>query len=164
MELGMVGLGRMGANMARRLLRGGHAVTGFDPKAEARDAIAKDGAGSADSLQALVAALPAPRAVWVMVPAGKITDDTIDTLASLLSPGDAIVDGGNSNYRDTLRRAAALQARGIGFVDAGTSGGVWGLEQGYSLMVGGDNATVERLRPVLETLAPAKDRGWGHVG
>ena len=164
MELGMVGLGRMGANMARRLLRGGHRVTGFDPKAEARADVAKDGAGTADSLQALVAALPAPRAVWVMVPAGRITDDTIDALASLLSQGDAIIDGGNSNYRDTLRRAAALQPKGIAFVDAGTSGGVWGLEQGYSLMVGGDNTTVDRLRPIFETLAPAKDKGWGHVG
>ncbi|MGN6514074.1 MAG: phosphogluconate dehydrogenase (NAD(+)-dependent, decarboxylating) [Lysobacteraceae bacterium] len=164
MELGMVGLGRMGANMARRLLRGGHRVTGFDPKAEARAAIAADGAGTADSLQALVAALPAPRAVWVMVPAGRITDETIDALAALLAPGDTIIDGGNSNYRDTLRRAAALQPKGIGFVDAGTSGGVWGLEQGYSLMVGGDNATVDRLRPVFETLAPDRDKGWGHVG
>ena len=164
MELGMVGLGRMGANMTRRLLRGGHAVVGFDPEAEARAAVAADGAGTADSLQALVAALPAPRAVWVMVPAGKVTDETIDGLATLLQPGDTIVDGGNSNYRDTLRRAAALAPRQLGFVDAGTSGGVWGLEQGYSLMVGGDNAVVERLRPVFETLAPGKDTGWGHVG
>ena len=164
MELGMVGLGRMGANMARRLLRGGHQVVGFDPKPEAREGIARDGARTADSLQALVAALPAPRAVWVMVPAGRITDDTIDALSSLLAQGDTIIDGGNSNYRDTLRRAGALQAKGVGFVDAGTSGGVWGLEQGYSLMVGGDGATVDRLRPLFETLAPAADRGWGHVG
>ena len=164
MELGMVGLGRMGANMTRRLLRGGHRVVGFDPKAEAREAVARDGAAAADSLQALVAALPVPRAVWVMVPAGRITDDTIDALAALLQPGDAIVDGGNSNYHDTLRRGAALAAKGIGFADAGTSGGVWGLEQGYSLMVGGDGAVIDRLRPVFETLAPGKDRGWGHVG
>jgi 6-phosphogluconate dehydrogenase len=164
MELGMVGLGRMGANMTRRLLRGGHQVVGFDPKAEARDAVAADGAATADSLQALVAALPAPRAVWVMVPAGRITDETIDALAGLLQPGDAIIDGGNSNYRDTLRRGAGLAAKRIGFADAGTSGGVWGLEQGYSLMVGGDGAVVDRLRPVFETLAPGKDRGWGHVG
>jgi 6-phosphogluconate dehydrogenase len=164
MELGMVGLGRMGANMARRLLRGGHAVVGFDPKTEAREAVAHDGAGPADSLLALVAALPAPRAVWVMVPAGRITDETIDALASLLQPGDTIIDGGNSNYRDTLRRAAALAPRRIGFVDAGTSGGVWGLEQGYRLMVGGDGAVVDRLRPVFETRAPAWDRGGGLVG
>ena len=164
MELGMVGLGRMGANMTRRLLRGGHQVVGFDPKAEARAAVAGDGASTADSLQALVAALPAPRAVWVMVPAGRITDETIDALAGLLQPGDAIIDGGNSNYRDTLRRGAGLAAKRIGFADAGTSGGVWGLEQGYSLMVGGDGAVVDRLRPIFETLAPGKDRGWGHVG
>jgi 6-phosphogluconate dehydrogenase len=99
-----------------------------------------------------------------MVPAGRITDETIDTLATLLEPGDTIIDGGNSNYKDSQRRGAALAPKGIGFVDAGTSGGVWGLEEGYSLMVGGDGATVERLRPIFETLAPAKDRGWGHVG
>ena len=164
MELGIVGLGRMGANMARRLLRGGHRVVGFDPQANARDAVARDGAGAADSLQALVAALAAPRAVWVMVPAGRITDETIETLASLLARGDIIVDGGNSNYKDTQRRGAMLAQKGIGFADAGTSGGVWGLEEGYSLMVGGDSATIDHLRPVFETLAPAKDRGWGHVG
>ena len=164
MELGIVGLGRMGANMARRLLRGGHTVVGFDPQAEARADVARDGAGTADSLQALVAALPAPRAVWVMVPAGRITDETIEALAGLLATGDTVIDGGNSNYKDSQRRGLALAHRGIGFVDAGTSGGVWGLEQGYSLMVGGETATVERLRPVFETLAPAKDRGWGHVG
>ena len=164
MELGIVGLGRMGANMARRLLRGGHRVVGFDPQAAARDAVARDGAATADSLQALVAALPAPRAVWVMVPAGRVTDETIETLASLLGRGDTIVDGGNSNYKDTQRRGAMLAQKGIGFADAGTSGGVWGLEEGYSLMVGGDTATVDHLRPIFETLAPAKDRGWGHVG
>ena len=164
MELGIVGLGRMGANMARRLLRGGHRVVGFDPQASAREAVAHDGADTADSLHALVAALPAPRAVWVMVPAGRITDETIDTLASLLARGDTVVDGGNSNYKDTQRRGAMLAQKGIGFADAGTSGGVWGLEEGYSLMVGGDTATIDHLRPVFETLAPAKDRGWGHVG
>jgi 6-phosphogluconate dehydrogenase len=164
MELGIVGLGRMGANMARRLLRGGHRVVGFDPQTNAREAVARDGAGTADSLQALVAALPAPRAVWVMVPAGRITDETIDALASLLAPGDTVVDGGNSNYKDTQRRGALLARKGIGFADAGTSGGVWGLEEGYSLMVGGDTATVDRLRPIFETLAPAKESGWGHVG
>jgi len=164
MELGMVGLGRMGANMARRLLRGGHRVVGFDPKAEARDALEHDGGGSAESLQALVAALPAPRAIWMMVPAGTITDATVDTLAGLLAPGDALIDGGNSNYKDTLRRAARLGERKIAYVDAGTSGGVWGLQEGYSLMVGGDQVAVERLRPIFETLAPAPDKGWGRVG
>jgi 6-phosphogluconate dehydrogenase len=164
MELGMVGLGRMGANMARRLLRGGHTVVGFDPKAEPRKALEDDGGGSADSLQALVAALPAPRAVWMMVPAGAITDSTVETLAGLLASGDTLIDGGNSNYKDTLRRAAQLAPKGIAYVDAGTSGGVWGLEEGYSLMVGGDEAVVGRLRPVFETLAPAPDQGWGRVG
>jgi 6-phosphogluconate dehydrogenase len=164
MELGMIGLGRMGANMAQRLLRGGHAVVGFDPKAEARAQLEHDGGGSADSLQALVAALPAPRVLWMMVPAGRITDDTVDALAGLLAPGDVVIDGGNSNYKDTLRRAEALAVRQVGYVDCGTSGGVWGLAEGYSLMVGGDKAVVERLRPVFETLAPAADAGWGHVG
>jgi 6-phosphogluconate dehydrogenase len=164
MELGMVGLGRMGANMARRLLKGGHTVVGFDPRIEARSALEGDGGGSAASLQALVAALPAPRAVWMMVPAGKITDSTVETLAPLLAPGDVLIDGGNSNYKDTLLRAAELAPRNIAYVDAGTSGGVWGLEEGYSLMVGGDEAVVERLRPIFETLAPAPDKGWGRVG
>jgi 6-phosphogluconate dehydrogenase len=164
MELGMVGLGRMGANMARRLLRGGHKVVGFDPNAEARKALATDGGGSADSLQSLVAALPSPRIVWMMVPAGAITDGTVESLAALLAPGDVLVDGGNSFYKDTLRRAEHLAKGGIAYVDAGTSGGVWGLEEGYSLMVGGDEAVVSRLQPILETLAPAPDKGWGRVG
>jgi 6-phosphogluconate dehydrogenase len=164
MELGMIGLGRMGGNMAQRLLRGGHAVVGFDPDAAARKALEGDGGGSAASLEALVAALPSPRVLWMMVPAGKITDGTVDALAGLLSPGDVVIDGGNSNYKDTLRRAAALAGRRIGYVDCGTSGGVWGLAEGYALMIGGDTAVVDRLRPIFETLAPAKDKGWGHVG
>ena len=164
MELGMVGLGRMGANMSRRLVRGGHKVVGFDPKADARRQLEQAGGNSADSLEALVAALPAPRAIWMMVPAGAITDGTIETLSSLLAPGDTLIDGGNSNYKDTLRRAKQLASRNVAFVDAGTSGGVWGLEQGYSLMVGGDQEVVERLRPIFETLAPAPGKGWGRVG
>ena len=164
MNLGMIGLGRMGGNMATRLIRGGHSVVGFDPNADARKALEDDGGGSADSLEALVAALPAPRALWMMVPAGKITDQTVETLAGLLAPGDVVIDGGNSNYKDTLRRAEALAGKQVGYVDCGTSGGVWGLAEGYSLMVGGDKATVDRLRPLFETLAPAADRGWGHVG
>ena len=164
MNLGMIGLGRMGGNMATRLIRGGHSVVGFDPNADARKALEGDGGGSADSLEALVAALPAPRALWMMVPAGKITDQTVEALAGLLAPGDVVIDGGNSNYKDTLRRAEALAGKQVGYVDCGTSGGVWGLAEGYSLMVGGDKATVDRLRPLFETLAPAADRGWGHVG
>jgi 6-phosphogluconate dehydrogenase len=164
MELGMVGLGRMGANMARRLLRGGHKVVGFDPNADARKSLGSDGGGSADSLQALVAVLPSPRVVWMMVPAGAITDATVESLATLLAPGDVLIDGGNSFYKDTLRRAAQLAQKKVAYVDAGTSGGVWGLEEGYSLMVGGDEAVVERLQPIFATLAPAPDKGWGRVG
>ena len=164
MELGMIGLGRMGANMAERLLRGGHTVTGFDPKPEARKAIEADGGASADSLQALVAALPAPRVLWMMVPSGKITEDTVDALLPLLAVGDTVIDGGNSNYKDTLRRAGTCAEKGVHYVDSGTSGGVWGLAEGYSMMVGGDEQAVERLRPIFETLAPGKDQGWGRVG
>jgi 6-phosphogluconate dehydrogenase len=164
MELAMIGLGRMGANMAQRLLRGGHRVIGFDPMVAARRSIEEKGAQSAASLEALVAQLRAPRILWLMVPAGAITDDTISALTPLLSAGDTLVDGGNSNYHDTQRRAQALAARQIHFVDSGTSGGVWGLAEGYSLMIGGDEAVVERLRPIFETLAPAPDKGWGRVG
>jgi 6-phosphogluconate dehydrogenase len=162
MELGMIGLGRMGGNMAERLLRGGHVVHGFDPAQAARDALAKDGGKPADTLEALVAALPAPRVVWMMVPAGSITDGTVDTLAGLLAKGDVIVDGGNSNYKDTLRRAGALAARGIGYIDCGTSGGVWGLAEGYSMMIGGDDDAVAQVEPVFRDLAP--EDGYAHVG
>jgi 6-phosphogluconate dehydrogenase len=164
MELGMIGLGKMGANMAQRLVRGGHRVVGFDPGAEARARVEAFGAESTDSLQAMVASLATPRAVWMMVPAGDITGSTVDALFSLLSAGDTIIDGGNSNYKNTLDRAKAAAEKGLHYVDSGTSGGVWGLEQGYSLMIGGDTNAVERLRPIFETLAPARDRGWGRVG
>ncbi|MGO1072053.1 phosphogluconate dehydrogenase (NAD(+)-dependent, decarboxylating) [Lysobacter sp. CA199] len=164
MELGMVGLGRMGANMAERLVRGGHRVVGYDPGDAAREQAASRGIGAAVSLAELIAALPAPRAVWLMVPAGKVVDATIAELLPLLSAGDTIVDGGNSNYKDTVRRAAQLAEHGLHYVDSGTSGGVWGLQEGYSLMIGGEESAVERLRPIFETLAPAADRGWGRVG
>jgi 6-phosphogluconate dehydrogenase len=164
MELGMIGLGRMGANMAERLLRGGHQVIGFDPRAEARQALASKGAGSADSLDALVQQLSGPRIVWMMVPAGAITDATCAGLLDLLHEGDIVIDGGNSNYKDTEHRAAAFSARGMHYVDCGTSGGIWGLAEGYSMMIGGDKAAVDYLRPIFETLAPAPDKGWGHVG
>ena len=164
MELGMIGLGRMGANMVQRLVRQGHRVVGFDPNPDARKGIEDKGAESADSLEAMVAKLDAPRVVWTMVPAGDITDNTVTSLLALLSAGDTIIDGGNSNYKDTMRRAAASAQKKIDFVDSGTSGGVWGLEQGYSMMVGGDAAVVERLRPIFDTLAPAADQGWGRVG
>ena len=164
MKLGMIGLGRMGANMAERLLRGGHQVVGFDPNAAARTALEGKGASSADALASLVQSLATPRIVWLMVPAGKITDDTVDALLALLEPGDTVIDGGNSNYKDTLRRAKAYAGKGLAYVDCGTSGGVWGLQEGYSMMIGGDEAVVAALRPIFETLAPAKDAGWGRVG
>ena len=160
----MIGLGRMGANMAQRLMRGGHKVVGYDPAEAARALLEKNGAQTAASLEQMVAKLKAPRAVWLMVPAGEITDSTITNLVPLLAAGDTIIDGGHSNYRDTQRRAAMVAQRKIQYVDSGTSGGVWGLAEGYSLMIGGDEAVVERLRPIFETLAPAKDQGWGRVG
>jgi 6-phosphogluconate dehydrogenase len=164
MKLGMIGLGRMGANMAQRLVRGGHEVAAFDPNADARKLVQEKGVATVDSLAALIAKLPAPRIAWMMVPHGEATDITLAELTSLLAKGDTLVDGGNSNYKDTQRRAREFAARGIHYIDCGTSGGIWGLKEGYSLMIGGDAAAVERLRPVFEALAPAKDRGWGRVG
>ena len=164
MQLGMVGLGKMGANMTTRLLRGGHEVAVFDHSDAAMSLAVSAGAVGAASLAELVGKLDAPRAVWVMVPSGEPTESTIRELAALLAPGDTIIDGGNSNYKDSMRRGLTAQASGLTFVDVGTSGGVWGLAEGYALMIGGEAATVERLRPIFETLAPAADRGWGHVG
>ena len=153
MKLGMVGLGRMGANMAERLRRGGHEVVGYD----------RDPAVShVKSLPKLVEALAAPRVVWVMVPAGEPTERVVRELADLLQPGDLIVDGGNSNFRDSIRRGAELEKRGLLFMDAGTSGGIWGLENGYCLMVGGSDEAFRLIEPALRTLAP-KD-GYAHVG
>ncbi len=164
MDLGMIGLGRMGANMAQRLVEGGHRVVGQDPAEAARHAAAGVGIQAVGSLEDLIRALPAPRVVWMMVPAGTIVDTTLAALRPLLVAGDIVVDGGNSNYRDSQRRAGELATAGIGYVDCGTSGGVWGLAEGYSLMVGGDEAVVERIAPLLRTLAPAPDKGWGRVG
>ena len=164
MELGMIGLGKMGANMTRRLLKGGHRVTVYDRASEAVQAAAEAGAIPSDSLADLASKLAAPRAVWVMVPAGEPTEGVVQSLADVLSPEDTVIDGGNSNYKDSMRRADMLQERGLHFVDVGTSGGIWGLTEGYSMMVGGDKAVVECLRPIFETLAPAPDKGWGHVG
>jgi len=164
MDIGMIGLGRMGANMAVRLVRGGHRVVAFDLSAEARRNAAAQGMEAAESLEKLAAALPAPRVVWLMVPAGAPTEETLNQLAPKLGGGDIVVDGGNSNYRDSQRRAAALAQKGLRFVDVGTSGGIWGLSEGYCLMAGGGREDIARLKPALETLAPAKARGWAHVG
>jgi 6-phosphogluconate dehydrogenase len=145
-------------------VRGGHKVIGYDPAAAARTALEQNGAATAASLEQLVAKLNTPRVIWLMVPAGAITDSTITSLTPMLTAGDTLIDGGNSNFHDTQRRAAAVAQHQINYVDSGTSGGIWGLAEGYSLMIGGDEAVVERLRPIFETLAPAPDRGWGRVG
>ncbi|WP_313643309.1 phosphogluconate dehydrogenase (NAD(+)-dependent, decarboxylating) [Stenotrophomonas sp.] len=163
MELGMIGLGRMGANMAQRLHQGGLRVTGYDPGEQARAQLQAQGIATVAELQALVQALPAPRVLWLMVPS-KVVDASLDSLLPLLSAGDVVVDGGNSWYRQSQQRAARCAEQGVGFVDCGTSGGVWGLQEGYCLMVGGEPATVQRLAPLFQALAPAAERGWAHVG
>jgi 6-phosphogluconate dehydrogenase len=177
MQLGMVGLGRMGGNMARRLLRAGHAVVGYDRGGEARERLAADGGVAAASLSDLVKRLAAPRAVWLMLPAGEATEAAVAELSGILSPGDLVVDGGNSLFKDDARRAPELAARGLHYVDVGTSGGVWGAERGYCLMVGGAPEAVRRLEPVLRSLAPGRagveptpgaqgsaTLGWLHCG
>lgn len=164
MELAMIGLGKMGLNMSTRLARGGHRVIGYArTDATVREAISL-GAEGAYTLEEAVGKLQPPRTVWLMIPAGKPTDMTIEDLSSLLSQGDIVIDGGNSNYKDTIRHAELLESKEINFVDCGTSGGIWGLTEGYSLMIGGKPEVVEKMRPVFETLAPAADKGWGHVG
>jgi 6-phosphogluconate dehydrogenase len=150
--------------MVERLVRGGHRLVGYDRDAAAVARVVSAGAEGADSLANLAGKIARPRAIWIMVPSGAPVDETIATLLPHLAKDDILIDGGNSNYKDTQRRAAALQGQGFPFVDVGTSGGIWGLKEGYAMMVGGEKATVERLRPLLETLAPAKDKGWGRVG
>ncbi len=164
MELGMIGLGRMGASMAERLLRGGHRVVGYARSADSVQHLVKQGGIGALSLAAVAEQLTPVRIVWLMVPAGDVVDQTIDGLLPHLATGDVIVDGGNSYYKDSMRRAARLAEHGLHFVDVGTSGGIWGLTEGYSMMIGGDRPVVGRLTPIFQTLAPAPDRGWGHVG
>ncbi|MCH2675264.1 MAG: decarboxylating 6-phosphogluconate dehydrogenase [Dehalococcoidia bacterium] len=164
MELGMIGLGRMGGNMAQRLVIGGHRVVTYDQDTDAVTASADFGGEGAGSLEDMVSRLALPRAVWIMVPAGQPTEDIIDEITQLLSPGDAILDGGNANYKDTMRRGEKLAAQAIDFIDVGTSGGIWGLTEGYSLMVGGDETAVKRLEPIFHTLAPAPDKGYSRVG
>jgi len=164
MELAMIGLGKMGLNMATRLARGGHRVVGYArTEATVQEAITL-GAEGAHTLEEAVSKLEAPRIIWLMIPAGKVTDETIEHLTTLLEAGDIVIDGGNSNYKDSVLHAAMLEPKGIEFVDCGTSGGIWGLAEGYSLMIGGKPEVVERLRPIFETLAPAADKGWGYVG
>ncbi len=162
MQLGMIGLGRMGGNMTERLLRGGHQVVAYDPNAAAVAAVRTKGAAGTSGLADLVGKLPSPRVIWLMVPSGAPVDDTIAALLPLLEEGSLLVDGGNSNFRDTLRRSALLHGHGIELVDCGTSGGIWGLENGYCLMVGGSADALRRLDPVLRTLAPQD--GYAHVG
>jgi len=161
----MIGLGRMGANMARRLRRGGIEVVGFNRTRDVVDGLAREaGVLPAYSMTEAVQQLSAPRVVWLMLPAGDVTERAVHELAGLLEQGDIIVDGGNSNYHDTMRRAQLLAPTGVRYVDVGTSGGVWGLENGYCLMAGGEADAVKTLEPVLKALAPAPDRGWAHVG
>jgi 6-phosphogluconate dehydrogenase len=164
MNLGLIGLGKMGANMAQRLQKGGHRVVGYDRSDAAREKLAAQGIHTVGSIEALVEALPSRRAVWVMVPSGAPTDETVNALARLMSAGDTIIEGGNSNYKDSIRRAAELKLRHLNFVDVGTSGGIWGVTEGYSLMIGGEKDAVDALAPIFKTLAPTPATGWGHVG
>ncbi len=164
MQLGLIGLGKMGGNMAERLRLGGHQVVGFDFNAEAVAKLTEAGNVGVSSLEDLAKNLKGRRAIWIMVPQGKPVDDTIAKLEPLLNPGDILIDGGNSKYKDSMRHYKEVTAKGFQFVDVGTSGGVWGLKEGYSMMIGGDKDPVDYLRPIFETLAPAADKGWGHVG
>ncbi len=165
MKLAMIGLGKMGANMSRRLLRGGHQVVGVNRTPTiTRQLASEEGLEAAYSLQEAIEKLSSPRIIWVMVPAGAPTEGVIQEASERLAPDDIVIDGGNSNYKDTLRRGAMLKEKGIYFVDVGTSGGVWGLKEGYSMMIGGEKQAVEHLRPIFKTLAPGPELGWGHVG
>src|SRR5437867_3967709 len=156
MQLGLIGLGRMGGNMARRLARGGHTVVAWDQNTAAVSALGADAIVGASSIDDLVARLDRPRAVWIMVPAGDPTEQTVNALATRLESNDTIIDGGNSYYKDDVRRSHALQARGVQYVDAGTSGGIWGAERGYCLMIGGPGEAVKRLDPIFKSLAPGR--------
>ncbi len=164
MELGMIGLGRMGGNMVQRLLAGRHRVVAYDTNPEAVTSIGSLGAKGAASLEELVSLLSPPRAIWLMLPQGQPTENTIELLEPLLSPGDVILDGGNANYKDTLGRAEKLAQMGIDLMDVGTSGGIWGLTEGYTLMVGGKEEVFQRLEPIFQALAPGPDRGYSHMG
>jgi 6-phosphogluconate dehydrogenase len=164
MDLAMVGLGKMGLNMSTRLVQGGHRVVGFAQTPSDVKAAEEMGVVGTGTLKEAVEKLPSPRIVWLMIPAGNPTFETIEDLTRMLSKGDIVIDGGNSYYKDSVKHAEMLEAKGIEFVDCGTSGGIWGLKEGYSMMVGGKREVVESLRPIFETLAPAPDKGWGYVG
>jgi 6-phosphogluconate dehydrogenase len=164
MELAMVGLGKMGFNMTTRLIQGGHRVVGFAHSPNDIKAAEEVGAVGAETLQEAVDKLPLPRIVWLMIPAGNPTFETIEFLTKMLAKGDVVIDGGNSYYKDSIRHAEMLAEKGIDFVDCGTSGGIWGLKEGYSMMIGGKPEVVEMLHPIFATLAPAPDQGWGYVG
>ena len=166
MELGIIGLGKIGANIARRLSRAGHNIVAYNRTVEKALDLAKEEKNviAAKSLQELVSLMKPPRAVWVMVPSGDPTEEMIDDLLEIMQKGDVIIDGGNSYYKDTLRRATKITNKGLEFVDVGTSGGVWGLKEGYSMMIGGKKEIVDNLSPIFETLAPSPDKGWGRIG
>ncbi len=165
MELGMIGLGKMGGNMAERLRQAGHKVVGFDFSADAVKKLSDAGSVGANTLEDMVGNLTqSPRAIWIMVPAGDPVDQTIAKLKPLMKQGDIFIDGGNSNYKDSQRRSDELKKEGFEFVDVGTSGGIWGITEGYSMMVGGDESVIETLKPIFQTLAPAPDKGWGRTG
>ena len=164
MELGMIGLGRMGGNMVQRLLKGGHRVVAYDPNAEAVEVTVQQGGVGTSSLEEMVGLLEPPRALWIMVPSGDPTERTLDSVIPLLSNDDVVLDGGNSYYKDTMRRSQKLQEHGIHMMDVGTSGGIWGLKEGYSLMIGGEREIYQRLEPIFQTLAPGHDLGLGYVG
>jgi 6-phosphogluconate dehydrogenase len=164
MELGIIGLGKMGGNMAERLRRAGHTVIGFDFNADAVKKLSDAGSKGVNSLEEMCKAFTGRKAIWIMVPAGDPVDQTIANLKPFMAKGDIYIDGGNSNYKDSQRRHDALKTEGYEFVDVGTSGGIWGITEGYSMMIGGDEDVVESLRPIFETLAPAKDKGWGRTG
>src|ERR1700722_13740982 len=165
MQLGLIGLGKMGGNMAERLRKAGHKIVGFDFSPDAVKRLNDAGSVGVNSLEDLVKNLTdSPRAIWIMVPAGDPVDQTIAKLKPLMKKGDIFIDGGNSNYKDSQRRHDELKKEGFEFVDTGTSGGIWGITEGYSMMIGGDEDVVERLRPIYEALAPAPDKGWGRVG
>jgi len=165
MKAAIIGLGKMGSNMARRLIRNGHQIIGFNLTPDiTRELAENEGLQAAFSLEEVIENLPQPRVVWVMVPAGDPTEMTIKSLTSLLDEGDILVDGGNSNYQSSIRHGKTLAEKGISFIDVGTSGGIWGLAEGYSMMIGGEKKAVESITPLLKTLAPGEDQGWGHVG